>query len=124
VPWETLIAVLLVLGGITEIVEPGAVVSVANPRWVALTISIVYIAAGVAMLLGLWRAWLRIEMAGLILLLVVEVGRTGAAIFYDSPRLSLVVVTFVAVCWAAGLQLYQLFQGRVVVQVEAIDEAC
>jgi hypothetical protein len=59
-------------------------------------------------------------MTGLLLLLIVEVGRTGAAIFYNSPRLSSVVVTFVVVCWAAGLQLYQLFRGRVVIQIEAV----
>ncbi len=115
-PFEVLIALLMVLSGVRNLIEPEAVLPAA-PAVAAYVSPAIYVLGGLAMLAGMWRLWLRLEMAGLVFLVLGVSNTLALSLIYGGPEVLVEFLVFLPVAWSAGTRLYQLLRGRELVQL-------
>lgn len=118
-PWEVLIAGLLIITGVSELISPEPT---NIPRFVSAPMAVVYLLSGVLTFLGMWRLWSKVEMLGLSLLIVGVFTDTSLSLLYGGAEAVEDSLVLVLAVWAAGNQLYQLMRGRVLIQIEAVDD--
>jgi len=120
-PFETLIAFLLMVTGIAGLVSPEEIAPDA-PLWASQVTSIVYIVAGICMLAGLWKMNIPVEVFGLVCLLGGVTISTTTEFVFHGPDAIQDALTFLAVAWASVVRLYELAKGRVMIQIEPVND--
>jgi hypothetical protein len=120
-PFETLIAFLLVVTGIAGLDSPEEIAPGA-PLWASHAISLVYLTAGMFMLIGLWKMNIPVEVFGLVCLIGGIAISTTTEFVFHGPDAIQDALTFLAVAWAAGVRLYELAKGRVMIQIELVND--
>lgn len=122
-PFEALISVLLILSGISDLFFPNEpVVSPVEPTWFVTTVGILYLLSGISMFFGLWRMQLRLEMFGLMTLIMVIGVTTIGTLAFNGPDWGIQSIIFLTVIWASATRLYELLKGRRTVQIEPMKE--
>lgn len=122
VPFETSIALLLVISGIAQLSnwvtqDPMRAVL---PFWEIEVINCLTLISGVFMIVGLGIAWRKVELAGLMFLLAVFAIRLllFAVYFGINKDFAVSLVFDAAVLWAAIARIVHIFRGATVVLVK------
>lgn len=117
-PFEALVALLAIILGTYRLLTPGSQSVPSAPDWASTLVTVAYLVAGVCMLLGLARLWIRIEMFGLFALALAFGTSTALKVVHGDVEGVRDVFILAAVCLAVGTRLYELLRGRVVLQIE------
>lgn len=117
-PFESLVGVLAIILGVYRLLKPGSQSVPPAPDWASTTVTVSYLLAGVCMLLGLARLWVRVEMFGLLALALAFATSTALKVVFNDAEGVRDLFILAAVCMAAGTRLYELLKGRVVLQIE------
>ncbi|HEY2455584.1 MAG TPA: hypothetical protein VGI71_23815 [Scandinavium sp.] len=121
-PFETAIAVLLIISGIAQIAHWGStdVVLDALPFWEADIFNVVTVIAGVMIATGVMTAVRRIEMAGLLLVLAVFASRFilfGDLFGFVDSAFAETGIFYAAVVWAAIARFRMIRRGDTLVRI-------
>jgi hypothetical protein len=122
-PFEAAIGFLVIVSGIAGLFRFGVTDPLAKllPTWENVTFDVVYLAAGLGIVVGLSRARARSEGGGLILLGAAVVVRAVVylvAIGLDA-KLIVSLVFDVVILWASIRRLRSLIRGEVIVKATA-----
>lgn len=117
-PFEGLIALLMVVTGTRNLFDPVRASVPGAPQSVSTFISIVYVLGGALMFLGLIRSWVRVEMFGLMCLVVGIATSTLLILSNHGADVLVDLIVFAGSALAAAVRLNQLAHRRFVVQVK------
>src|SRR6266567_9418446 len=120
-PFATAVAVLLVISGATQLFGIGlaAPVDALLPGWEATLLGWLTVAAGALMITGMGTEAARVEMAGLLGLVIVVTSRFLLYGFYLGFGLNFAVTGIfdAAIIWAAVARMVTVARGQVIVRV-------
>ena len=120
-PFQTLIAILLVITGVENVVNPGHTTIQKAPLLGVRTVGVLYLLSGVLMLLGMWRHWVRVELVSLLLVVIGFVIWLVMGFLYDSEKSLQQALVFLPLTWAAVVKGRELLEGRTTIQLERTD---
>ena len=120
-PFEALIGFLMILAGVGDLIAPEAIL-LERLSWIATVVDAAYALGGVAIVVGLWKLWVKVEMIGLLCLIWATLLTVVTDLIMDAPDLFKDTLVFVMVSWAAGVRIFELLKGRVLVQLEDAKE--
>ena len=122
-PFETAIALLLIISGVAQLTHVGLIdpVGVLLPAWEAMAFGWVTIGTGLQMMGGMAIASRRAEMAGLLLLIAVISSRFLAYAIYlgFDTRFVVTGVFDAAIIWAAITRLLTVRRGDTLIRIRA-----
>lgn len=118
-PYETLIGLLVLISGLSELLKPDPTErGLGEPQWLETMIAGLFLVTGLLLLLGLWRSSIRTELTGQFMLILTVVISTTDTILYNDRGALEAELLLIAVIWAAGVRIYEVARGRILVQIE------
>lgn len=117
-PFEVFVGFLLIVSGATYVLDPASADVVRAPTIAIVTVGMLYVLAGLGVVIGLWRVWVRAELAGILLLELGFVTWVLMGILYQSGNSLRHAALLVPLTWAAGTRALSILRGRYAVQIE------
>lgn len=116
-PFEALVGVLLLSGCIGIITKP-PMPPYGHPPALTVVMAVVYAVGGLGILVGLWRMWDRVELLGLLCLVLVGALRVLDSALYETGDPSRRTIILMAAMAAAAIRARQIATGRALVQLD------